>query len=125
MNFIGLSTARNSGKDCYNMLNHYPCSTNIWSDIWKVPVPPKICTFLWKFEHGVIPTNLLFSNRMGTSNVPSICKWCNGSDESQQHLFFDCQLACWGWECLESWWSINIKHLLRPVSSLSVLCVGK
>lgn len=57
----------------------------IWRLIWKCKVPPRIKTFLWKFQHKVMPTKSLLQHK--GINVNPICSWCGSALEEQNHLF--------------------------------------
>lgn len=62
-----------------------------WKVIWKVKLPMKIITFIWKLLHESLPvlTNL---NRRGiqTSNR---CLMCEEDEETMPHLFLQCLFA--------------------------------
>ena len=64
---------------------------------WKTKTPLKIKIFLWYLKRGVVLTkdNLLKRRWKGDSK----CNFC-GSEETIQHLFFDCRVAWFVWNVL-------------------------
>ena len=56
-----------------------------WDLIWKVQVPLKINTFVWKLLQDSLPTMLALKHRGISSD--SFCPLCNSDEESSTHLF--------------------------------------
>lgn len=68
----------------------------IWKRIWKLHVPPKIKSFLWRVCRNVFPCRYrLFSKGI---DCPISCVNYGTGVESVWHLFVDCSFArqCWG-----------------------------
>ena len=63
----------------------------VWRLIWRVKLPLKIGTFVWKLLHDCLPTFLNLNNR--GINVNRDCPFCNADVESSTHLFLSCQFA--------------------------------
>ena len=59
--------------------------------IWKVKLPLKILTFIWKLLHDSLPVFEVLNNRGIT--VSSKCLICNEDEESINHLFMHCPFA--------------------------------
>lgn len=94
-------------KSCYNaLLNLDNRSEGNWTKIWKIKVPPKIHIFIWKVEHGILPTAAFLHNRLWNSIDPR-CKICGICVENQQNLFWDCCLAKQVWDSMINWWSLD------------------
>ena len=67
----------------------------LWKQIWKLKVPHKIRSFMWRILSNALPTmtNLF---RRGCSNT-NRCLICTGQTENMSHLFCFCPWAhkCW------------------------------
>lgn len=63
----------------------------VWTLIWKVKLPVKIITFVWKVLHDSIPVIPTLKN-IGIP-TPSTCPFCKIDDESISHLFLYCPFA--------------------------------
>ena len=81
-----------SSTDCHRV---NLVESKIWALIWKVKLPQKICTFIWKLWHDCLPTLQLLKIR-GISD-DGLCPMCNYEGESTSHLFLLCPFAraCW------------------------------
>ena len=62
-----------------------------WRTFWKIKVPLKISTFIWKLLHNCLPT-LLNLHARGISSTKS-CPLCNEEEESHTHLVLHCPFA--------------------------------
>ena len=75
-----------SSNDCHrvNLVD-----SKIWALIWKIKLPQKICTFIWKLLCS-------FLKLRGISDE-GLCPMCNYEEESASHLFLLCPFAraCW------------------------------
>lgn len=82
-------------KDHSSTARHDQTQDGVWNRIWKVRVPLKINSFIWKLMHDSLPTCLSLRNR-GISNS-STCPLCNEEDKSTSHLLLLCPSvrACW------------------------------
>ena len=63
----------------------------VWNILWKVQVPLKINTFVWKLLKDSLPTMLALKIRGITTD--SSCPICNAEEESSTHLFLLCPFA--------------------------------
>lgn len=66
-----------------------------WCKIWKLAIPNKVKTFLWRFCRNNVPVRRRLSSK-GIS-LPITCPMCNADVEHLLHVFFDCPFAhnCW------------------------------
>ena len=80
-----------------NLVRHLDIHNDIWTVLWKVKLPLKVLSFVWKRLHDCLPVKLKLANR-GTQ-VVDVCHICNGESESPSHLFLNCDLAraCLAW----------------------------
>lgn len=85
--------------------------------IWKLKVPPKIQFFLWKLERIMLPTAELLSRSIGNSISP-ICKRCNLTTESQNHMLWNCDIAKNIWKGVADWWGLIAAQVNLLGSSL-------
>ena len=65
---------------------------------------PVIQVFIWKIQWNVLPTRSFLNRRIRTIN--SDCRWCGAASETIEHVFWECQLALWGWKLVGIWWSV-------------------
>lgn len=66
-----------------------------WNNLWKVEVPHKFRTFLWRVCNNNLPVRNAL--RCKGVNTTIICPMCEGDGEHLLHIFFDCSYAkeCW------------------------------
>ncbi|KAL4363103.1 hypothetical protein GQ457_04G005480 [Hibiscus cannabinus] len=84
-------------KDTFLPSSH-PCSSEdpktnkaLWRSIWRVKAPPKIQAFLWRVCNNALATYDNLSSRFKKS-CP-LCKSCELSPESIEHILFLCPYA--------------------------------
>ena len=63
----------------------------IWTKVWKVQVPLKVNTFIWKLLQDCIPTFCCLRHR--AILVTTLCPLCNEEDETLTHLFLLCTFS--------------------------------
>ena len=63
----------------------------IWPLVWKVKIPVKINTFVWKLLHDSLLVNLILNSKGILAN--SLCPLCKEADESISHLFLFCNFT--------------------------------
>ena len=82
-----------SVKSCYRhqQTQIAESSPQVWSLLWKLPVPPKIRSFMWRALKGVLPTADNLRRRM--IQVQSLCPVCVQDRESMHHLLGRCPIA--------------------------------
>ena len=63
----------------------------VWKALWKVKLPMKITTFIWKLLHDslLVLTNLI---RRGIQ-IANRCLMCDEGEETMSHLFLQCPFA--------------------------------
>ncbi|XP_024014707.1 uncharacterized protein LOC112088547 [Eutrema salsugineum] len=66
-------------------------NANLKQLIWKLKIAPKIKHFLWRVVSSAIPTGENLKRRHMTRN--SLCLRCLSSEETSNHLFFECTYA--------------------------------
>jgi hypothetical protein len=88
-----------------------PPPSKIWSFVWSGPSLPKINAFIWVMVHNKILTaeNLQKRGIVG----PSRCALCMASEESIQHLFFECPLSIHIWDLMIA----PLRSLFHPPSN--------
>lgn len=83
------------------------------SFIWKLRLPLKIKIFLWYLKEGVILTKDNLAKRRWKGSLR--CCFCR-SNETIQHLFFDCPMIRYIWSAVHFTFGIrpllNMSHLL-------------
>lgn len=94
-------------RDCYRLLEEMDkVWEGNWKTIWKLKVPPKIQTFLWKLEHNVLPTLSFLMSRIHI-NLDATCRLCKADLESSDHIFKYCKLEISFWREVANWWSLD------------------
>ncbi|CAN6555765.1 unnamed protein product [Malus baccata var. baccata] len=85
--------------------------STLWKSVWKLKVPPKIRTFMWKTLHEALATmKNLYIRR---SSPSPICPLCNSQDESIEHLFLFCPWV----EVVWFGGMLNLRPIRQHVSS--------
>lgn len=63
-------------------------SAYLWKFVWKLEVPPKVRSFIWKTLHAALAT---MENLYRRRSSPSpLCPICKTQEESVEHLFLQC-----------------------------------
>jgi hypothetical protein len=88
-----------------------------WKNIWSSDALPKINIFIWTLAHGKILTgeNLMKRGFHG----PFTCALCQRTQESSQHLFWECTFSSKVWESVYR----ELIHQVRWPSNYSS-CLG-
>ena len=95
-----------------------------WRTFWKIKVPLKISTFIWKLLHNCHPT-LLNLHARGISST-KLCPLCNEEEESHTHLVLHCPFAraCWHGSILaihtSEFTNISVQHWLKQLLSRNI-----
>ena len=95
-----------------------------WRTFWKIKVPLKISTFIWKLLHNCLPTLLNLHTR-GISST-KLCPLCNEEEESHTHLVlhFPFARACWHGSILaihtSEFTNISVQHWLKQLLSRNI-----
>ncbi|RYQ94508.1 hypothetical protein Ahy_B08g089422 [Arachis hypogaea] len=67
----------------------------LWKEIWKMEVPSKIKSFLWKAAHDIVPVNSnLYKKRIAES---PICQICTKEVETTEHALLLCEWTRAAW----------------------------
>lgn len=120
-------------KSCYRaLIGDQPAhNKKEWAFLWKMDVPPKVKSFMWRAYANCLPTADLL--RVRRVNCNSICSLCHSSDECNLHLFAHCPLAmqCWnyanilpsnlGIDSIGDWLVSNSKQLDRFQCNLLIM----
>lgn len=65
--------------------------TAVWKGIWRLRIPPKLRTFIWKAcRNALAVRHHLVQRRVPVDNG---CAFCDHEFETQEHLFFQCEFA--------------------------------
>lgn len=77
-----------------------------WSSIWKAPVPPKVCMFLWRLARHSIPSaEVLHRCNMSTSTACILC----GQWDTWKHALLHCPMS-------RSTWALSSEEILDQFS---------
>ncbi|XP_019180182.1 PREDICTED: uncharacterized protein LOC109175373 [Ipomoea nil] len=68
---------------------------NRWNALWKLEVPPRWKTFLWRAISGILPTMTALASRR--VDVSLACLMCLDFNEDVMHCLIECQYACRVW----------------------------
>jgi ribonuclease HI len=85
----------------------------IWSNLWKINVPPKHSHFLWRLLNNALPTKTNLAKR-GVKCDP-FCPRCPTKMETTNHVFLDCEWAKQVW--LASQLTINLHQ--NPIPNIA------
>jgi len=77
-----------------------------WSGIWRLKVPPKVKSLVWRICRDCFPTRVKLRSR--GVNCPSECVRCEDPHDDSYHILFHCPLA------VDIWQSVNMWHLISP-----------
>ncbi|CAN6541494.1 unnamed protein product [Malus baccata var. baccata] len=72
-------------------------SNQVWKGIWHLQVPNKIKFFLWRCCNKALAVRHNLKRRH--MRIDNVCGVCNLVDESENHLFFRCDLSQRLWFC--------------------------
>ena len=66
-----------------------------WKKLWKLFLPPKIISFLWRLCNSCIPVSVRLLDK--GMNLSTCCVLCGQGQEHYWHLFYDCPYSssCW------------------------------
>ena len=86
----GKYSVRSAYRVCMEEIsdNSHLKRSGYWSGIWKLKVPPKVKSFVWRVCRECLPTRVRL-NRRGVT-CPSSCVKCNDPHEDSYHVFFHC-----------------------------------
>ncbi|KAK1374201.1 hypothetical protein POM88_030394 [Heracleum sosnowskyi] len=81
-------------------------SSTVWSMFWKFKALPKVLMFVWKLSHNVLTTKSFLIMRLGQCIGSALCPRCNKEEETQEHIFWSCELAVKIWHEFFQWWGM-------------------
>jgi len=87
--------------------NSHLWKNGYWGGIWKLKVPPKVKSMVWRVCKECLPTRVKL-NRRGVTG-PSTCVLCNDPHEDSYHIFFHCCTTVGVWHTAGLW------HLIEPL----------
>ncbi|PNX97917.1 ribonuclease H [Trifolium pratense] len=93
----------------------------IWRNIWKLQVPERVRSFVWRVKWERLLTNSL-KHRMGLTSA--VCCFCGMADETILHALRDCSIVQQFWQqivpqevrgaffmsSLQNWLHINVNY---------------
>lgn len=68
-----------------------------WRKMWSLRLPGKVLNLLWRACCGCLPTAMALTNKRVEIN--KICPWCHQAEETDIHVFFECNFARSMWLC--------------------------
>lgn len=74
-------------QDGLSAMGHH----RVWKLLWKIDIPYRIVSFIWKILHGSLSVFEILKKR-GIKNT-DLCTMCNEEEESIDHLFLHCPFA--------------------------------
>jgi len=95
---------------------------DVWKKIWKLKVPPKVCTFWWRVIQEFLPTRQILHKRH-IEPVPN-CEVCGAQEETIRHVLCECTAARAFWAYAKSLSGVKLLEL-HPVSWAYDLVDGK
>ncbi|KAM2152029.1 hypothetical protein ACFX1R_046399 [Malus domestica] len=79
------------GRKGRGATSEYRMNNSMWKKIWTLQVPNKIKFFIWKCCNDALAVRHNLQRRH--MRVENICGVCNKFDESENHLFFQCDFS--------------------------------
>ncbi|KAL8113024.1 hypothetical protein AgCh_020371 [Apium graveolens] len=68
-----------------------------WRKMWSLRLPGKVLNLVWRACCGCLPTAMALTNKRVEIN--KICPWCHQAEETDIHVFFECNFARSMWLC--------------------------
>ncbi|CAN6698380.1 unnamed protein product [Malus baccata var. baccata] len=69
----------------------------VWNNIWSLQVPNKIKTFMWRCCNNALAVRRNLKRRH--MRIDNVCGVCNAINETENHLFFRCEISHVFWFC--------------------------
>ncbi|XP_019150944.1 PREDICTED: uncharacterized protein LOC109147743 [Ipomoea nil] len=91
----GIYSVKNAYRQIKGDYVHNPSDFDKWVTMWKLKVPPKWKTFLWRAVCGILPTtdNLI----MRRVEIDLLCPMCQGAHENIMHALLECDYSKLVW----------------------------
>ncbi|XP_019190719.1 PREDICTED: uncharacterized protein LOC109185193 [Ipomoea nil] len=94
----GVYTVKNAYRNIMRNYVHAAGDFGKWTTVWKMRVPPKWRTFLWRAICDILPTtNNLIIKRM---EVEPTCQMCGLANEDIMHALVTCEYSRLIWNVL-------------------------
>ncbi|GKF26677.1 RNA-directed DNA polymerase, eukaryota, reverse transcriptase zinc-binding domain protein, partial [Tanacetum coccineum] len=74
---------------------------------WNNMIPIKVNIFLWRLSLNKLPSRMNL-DRKGIEVDSLLCPICHEDVETDNHTFFNCDLAKDLWALLARWWELDI-----------------
>ncbi|KAL2943019.1 hypothetical protein RDABS01_031367 [Bienertia sinuspersici] len=71
----------------------------IWNKIWKLRIPPKVKTFVWRLCNNAIPTAKGLHTRI--EGIDPWCGRCRVEEEDEFHAIWSCRFAKIMWDLVD------------------------
>ena len=107
------SSGKYSVQSLYAVVNFRGITPVFVSSIWKLHIPPRVQFFLWLLSKNKLLTRDNLAKRKSISDAT--CLLC-AENESITHLFFDCCVAKWIWNCISEILGIRIVQDFESVA---------
>ncbi|XP_019180287.1 PREDICTED: uncharacterized protein LOC109175483 [Ipomoea nil] len=95
----GIYTVKNAYKNIMGIYEHTPGDFDKWTIMWKMKVPPKWKTFMWRAICDILPTttNLIIKR----VEVDPTCQMCGLVHENVMHALVTCEYSRLVWNVSE------------------------
>lgn len=81
---------------------------DIFQELWRIKVPPKINIFIWRLLRNRLPTTDNKRKRnLLTGERDCKCPFCKCVEESVSHVLFTCKMARAVWSHYYAWLDLN------------------
>lgn len=67
----------------------------VWNRLWKLPIPSKVRTFVWRASSNILPTRANLVRWKVPIDLK--CAICGTNDDTVIHMLWQCPLACNVW----------------------------
>ncbi|KAM2783884.1 hypothetical protein COP1_013323 [Malus domestica] len=94
---LGLMENGDMGKKGRGMPSSAPSLSHVWNKIWNLEVPNKMKFFVWKCCNNALAVRRNLKRR--NLRVGNFCEGCMQPDETENHLFFRCEISHIFWFC--------------------------
>lgn len=95
-----------SVKSGYHFINFYKSSLNgepsssvvsdLWKKIWRIHIPPKVRSFIWRMCSCALPTCVGLHKRI--ASIGELCPRCGREEETEVHALLRCPFVSGVWE---------------------------
>ncbi|XP_021802933.1 uncharacterized protein LOC110747027, partial [Prunus avium] len=75
----------------------YGVSTQAWSRLWQICVPPKVKVLIWRVLLNILPTRERLRSK-GIQGDVGVCGLCGAREETLHHVLLDCSFTALIWQ---------------------------